>query len=369
MGKVLRSNFLYSFLALLFALLLFFNANSSSTNRITHTNQTFDTTVYDVPIQVEYDESKYYVSGFPDTVTVHLSSINRIKLAQEASSETRSFKVVADLTKQGPGTVDVILRVINLTSGVEAVVDPATISVTIEKKVTKTFSIHPIIDDKIVNEGYEISKVALSQNEVSVTTGEQTMTQIAEVQAKLNANRSASKSFSEDVRLQAVNEAGEVLPVTIDPATVTAEVEITAPTKKVGVSFYQEGTLEKGIDHFIFQSKTNEVTATGPNSLLADINQVEVPVDITQLRKESTLLIEIPTKTEGVTFSPKTLQVVAIPVFSNNSSSSTDTEKTHPSASSEKNKESSSQSSSVTSDTKTSETETTEETTQSTTTH
>lgn len=337
MEKVLRSNFFYSFLALLFALLLFFNANSGSTNRITQTNQTFDTTVYDVPIQVDYDESKYYVSGFSDTVTVHLSSVNRIKLNQEANSETRSFKVVADLTKQAPGTMDVILRVINLTSGVEAVIDPATISVTIENKVTKTFSINPIIDDKIVNEGYEIGRVSLSQNEVTVTTGEQTMTQISEIQAKLNANRSTSESFSEDVRLQAVNAAGEVLPVTIDPETVTADVEITAPTKKVGVTFYQDGTLESGIDHFIFQSKTSEITATGPNSLLAELSQVEVPVDITDVRKESTLTVEIPTETEGIHFSPQAIQVVVIPVFANGSSTSTTNQESTSSTSSEKN--------------------------------
>lgn len=368
MEKVLRSNFFYSFLALLFALLLFFNANSGSTNRITQTNQTFDTTVYDVPIQVDYDESKYYVSGFSDTVTVHLSSVNRIKLNQEANSETRSFKVVADLTKQAPGTMDVILRVINLTSGVEAVIDPATISVTIEKKVTKTFSINPIIDDKIVNEGYEIGRVSLSQNEVTVTTGEQTMTQISEIQAKLNANRSTSESFSEDVRLQAVNAAGEVLPVTIDPETVTADVEITAPTKKVGVTFYQDGTLESGIDHFIFQSKTNEITATGPNSLLEELSQVEVPVDISDVRKESTLTVEVPTKTEGITFSPKTIQVVVIPVFTNGGSNNTDNGSSTPASSSEKN--SSTDSSSVSSEVSTKQSETTtEKETQSTATH
>lgn len=355
MEKVLRNKFFYSFLALLFALLLFFNANSNSGTRVTQTAQTYDTTVYDVPIEVNYDESKYYVSGFPDTVTVHLSSLNRIKLAQEASNETRTFKVVADLTTQSAGTVDVILRATNLTSGVEAVIDPATISVTIENKVTKEFSVTPIVDKSIFQDGYELSNVSLDKNEVSVTTGEQTMTQIAEIQAKLNSTRSVNEDYEEEVTLQAVDEKGEVLPVTIDPEKVKAKVTVTAPEKEIPVSFEQTGKLSSGIKSFVFQGNVKTVSATGSASALGELSEITLPVDVTNIRMQQSVKVTLPSD-DQVTYDPEVIEVLAIPVFENNTTTSSSTLNTPPASST-------TPSSSATSETKsTSETSTSSDT-------
>ncbi|WP_071130261.1 CdaR family protein [Enterococcus timonensis] len=324
MPKVFRSNFFYSFIALLFALLLFFNANADSNTRITQSAQTYDATVYDVPINIDYDEDSYYISGFPDTVTVHLSSVNRVKLAQETNADTRSFKIVADLTKQTSGTMDVVLRTSNLTSGVEAVIDPAIISVTIETKVSKSFPVKTVVDESIVEDGYSVGEVTLDQDSVEVTTGEQTMTQIKEIQAKLNANRSTTEDFTEDVTLQAVDTNGNVLPVTIKPTTVRASVEVIPPEKEINVTFSQTGQLSAGIDRFTITSETQTVTVKGSNAALENLTQVEVPVDISSIRMQREVTVTIPTS-DGLTFDPKTIVVTVVPVFVTGTSSATTT--------------------------------------------
>ena len=69
------------------------------------------------------------------------------------------------------------------------------------------------------------------------------MTQIYEIQAVFNANRTTTEDYSEDVQLQAVDKAGNVLPVTIDPARVTGKVEVIAPKKDVTLTVSPTGDL------------------------------------------------------------------------------------------------------------------------------
>lgn len=322
MQKFLKSNLFYSLISLLFALLLFFNANSGTSRQVTQSAQTYNTTAYDVPIQVDYDEDKYYVSGLPDTVSVHLSSLNRIKLNQEADDSTRSFKVVADLSHQSSGTVDVTLRVTNLTSGVEAIVDPAVVSVTIEKKVSQKFKVTPVLSDSIVKDGYTLGDVTFDKTEVTVTTGEQTMTQIKEVQAVFNPNRTTMESFSEEVQLQAIDSNGDILPVTIEPARVMGEVEVVAPTKTVSLKAKETGTVASGVASVNINLETDEAIITGPQSLLAELTTIEIPVDVTGIRKETTMTVDIPLTEDSLTATPKSVKVTLTPIFASQSGSS-----------------------------------------------
>ena len=355
MKKFLKSNLFYGIASLFVALLLFFNANAASSTRVTQTAQTYDYTVYDVPLQVEYDDDKYYVSGFPDTVTVHLSSLNRVKLNQESTKSTRTFKVVADLTTQSTGTVDVALRVTGLTSGVEAVVDPAVASVTIEKKVSKDFDVTPIISDTIVSDGYSIGKVTFDEDEVTVTTGEETMTQIYEIQAVFNANRTTTEDYSEDVQLQAVDKAGNVLPVTIDPARVTGKVEVIAPKKDVTLTVSPTGDLLSGITSMELKLKTDTISLAGPTSKLNTINSIDIPIDVSSIRKETTLTVDVPLPEKSLTATPAKVEVVATPIFASSSSSGTTPSSSSSSSSSSSTKDSSTSTSSTEKETESSE--------------
>lgn len=321
MQKVLKSQLFYSFIALLFALLLFFNANSVNTSRITQSAQKYDITVYDVPVQIEYDQKKYYISGFPNTVTVHLSSINRVKLAQEASKETRSFKVIADLTNQKEGTIDVMLRATNLINGVEAVIDPAVISVTVEEKQTKKFKVVPTLDAAVLKEGYQVKSISLNHEYVEVTTGKETMSQIAKVQGKLSADRNISEDFKEEVLLQALDNKGNVLPVTIDPQRVVASVTILTPEKNVPVEFYETGRVNSGIKELQFQSTIKEVLAKGPQSSLDQLSTIKIPVDITGISEKKELFLPVATEDRQLSFNPKSIAVTATPIFEERQSS------------------------------------------------
>ncbi len=81
-----------------------------------------------------------------------------MQLNAESNADTRTFRVTADLTNVGEGTHEVSLKVRNLSSAVTSRLQPETITVTIEKKVTKTFDVETVVPSGSTPSGYELDK-------------------------------------------------------------------------------------------------------------------------------------------------------------------------------------------------------------------
>lgn len=144
-SKEKRTSILYGFVALLFSIILYFNANGQTMQSTLSGNESYTQTVSDVSIQLVYNTDKYYIHGYENTTAVKLSSANRVQLIAEANEDTRTFKVIANLADLGEGTHEVPLKIKNLSSAVTAKLQPETITVTIEKKVSKDFDVKAVL--------------------------------------------------------------------------------------------------------------------------------------------------------------------------------------------------------------------------------
>lgn len=312
-GKQKREGF-NILLALLFSLVLFFNANGTKTPNSALTTEAYEETVTDVPVSIIYDSDDYFISGYDATVKVKLKSINRIQLNAEASQETRSFKVVADLSDLTPGTHDVKLDVQDLSNSVSATVDPEIMTVTIENKVTKSFPVEANFSNKELADGVSISKTSLSPATVEVTTGDQTVKDIAKVIAPLESVSELTESTEQTVNVYAVNSNGEVLPAEIDPETVTVQILVNSPQKDVGLSVEQTGTVSSGISYFEFQFGQSHATISGNQTLLDSLDTISIPVDITGITETSTVEKSIPVD-EGLIADPAVVEIKVVPIF------------------------------------------------------
>ena len=63
-SKEKRTSIFYGFIALMFSIVLYFNANNQSTQSVLSGSESYTQTVSDVPIQLSYDSEKYYIHGF-----------------------------------------------------------------------------------------------------------------------------------------------------------------------------------------------------------------------------------------------------------------------------------------------------------------
>lgn len=323
MKKAYESNWFSGLLALLFALLLFFNANSNGNSANTATNnQVYDEMLYNIPVKLEYDENKYFVSGYEDSVTVHLSSANRIQLNLETNEDTRNFRVEADLTNLSPGTSEVPLRVTGISSAVTAELDPATITVTIENKVTKSFDVEAQIPESFNTEGYKVDSISISPKTVEITTGEGTMAEIAKVVAPLTNVTQSADTIRQTVNVQALDSKGQVLSIENPAPQVKVTVKLSLPKKEVAVKIVSTGSPPSDVTGYTFNTSEQMVEISGSNSVLETIDSLEVPVDISDIRSSTRKTVNIPANGD-YTVNPSQIEVTITPLYSNAGSGST----------------------------------------------
>ncbi|MEI5994956.1 YbbR-like domain-containing protein [Candidatus Enterococcus mansonii] len=315
MKKASQKNWFSGLLALLFALLLFFNANSSgNVGSVVSTSQIYDEMLYNVPVQLDYDQDKYFVSGYEEAVNVQLSSANRIQLDLETNEDTRNFQIVADLRKTPLGTSEIQLRVKGLSTAVTAEIEPKTITVTIEKKVTKSFDVQAQLPETIETEGYQIDKLDVSPKTVEITTGEETAKAIDRVVAPLsNVNQSVDK-IKQTVNVQALDAKGQILSIENPAPQVKVVVDLTLPSKEVGLTINQTGSPPTNIEHYTFSLSEQKAEIKGPKSTLDKIDTIEVPVDVSNIRSSTKQTIKIPASAEYIV-TPKEVEVTIVPIF------------------------------------------------------
>lgn len=316
-SKEKRTSILYSFIALLFSIALYFNANGQSVPNTLSGNEAYNQTVTGVPIKISYDSKRYYIHGYENAVTVKLSSANRVQLNAEANEDTRMFRVTADITKLGEGTHEVPLKIQNLSSAVTAKIEPSTITVTVEKKVIKDFDVETLIPSTFTPSGYELDDTSVSPKKVSITTGDKTLAEIKRVVADVDASMVTDDGINSEVPIQALNAAGEVLSIVSDPVQVTVRADSIKPSKSVRLYGIQQGTPAAGVESYDFSFSKLEAEVSGSSDLLA-------PINVSGINHRTTRKIEIPVE-EGLSIKPESVSVEITPVLQTSSSSSAST--------------------------------------------
>lgn len=321
-SKEKRTSILYGFVALLFSIILYFNANGQTMQNTLSGNESYSQTASDVSIQLLYDTDKYYIHGYENTTTVKLASANRIQLMAEANEDTRTFRVTADLAHLGEGTHEVPLKIKNLSSAVTAKLQPETITVTIEKKVTKDFEVKAILPTETTPSGYNLTETTVDPTKVTITTGDKTLAEIHQVVAKVNPSMITDDGVNSNVSVQALNSAGEPLSIVSDQVQVNVTSDAIKPKKTVSLYGIQQGTKGEGIKNYNFKFSELEAEVTGTTEQLAQIGgSIAVPIDISGITHRTTRTIQIPVE-QGMSVSPKSVKVEITPVLESTTSDS-----------------------------------------------
>ena len=219
-------------LSIFLALLLFFyatttNYKNSESSASNNESETYVHTLSGVPIDIEYDMNKYFISGFSSTVAVELRGSNRVLLQRESDESTRTFQVVADLRELTDGTQTVTLQLANLPPGVSATLAPDAITVKIGKKVSQSLAVEGVIYSNQLASGYSVSKVTVDVSSVKVTTDEETMAKIDHVEAVVVDISNLDSNYSGTAKLQAVDSDGNALPVVLSETEANIQVVVT----------------------------------------------------------------------------------------------------------------------------------------------
>lgn len=309
MDKITNSKWFTRLLALFFALLLFFNANSITQPLKNPARESgVAVSVTDVPIKLKYDENKYYVAGYEETTTVYLRSANQLLLDIESNSQTRNFKVEGDLTNLTEGVFEVPLKVTGLNQAIQATLKDKNIQVKIEKRETRVFDVKATVNDNLLKNGFSIENIKVDPAQVEITSGTTTLDQIDQVVASLDDDRDLSDDLSKRVDVVALDKEGNVLSVIIVPTNVSMTVSVEAPSKSVPLSIKQSGAIPPGISSFEFQAAIENVKISGPREAIDQVENLEVYVDTSKITDSKTDTFTI-TPPDNVKVDPVAVEV------------------------------------------------------------
>lgn len=315
MKRFLLKNWQYRLLALLFAVLLFFyvNTNQSSTtssvsNSSNSTSLTSNrSTTISSQLSLTVNSNKYFVTGYPEKVQVHLSGPSALVTT---TANTQNFKVYADLSKLGVGTHRVRIQPEGLNSDLRYRFDPATIKVDIQPRKTVSYPLEVKYAKENIASGYQAGNASADVKSVKITGASDQINRIKSVVAQLNVPQNAKSSINSQAIIEALDSKQNTVNVVITPATADVTLPITpGNSKELPVKLEPKGITDDN-ESFTLTSATKEVRVFGTTAQLKKLTAVKVEVDTSDVRTTKTKEVALDSKLNSVKgFDPDRISV------------------------------------------------------------
>ncbi|WP_168413232.1 CdaR family protein [Bacillus salacetis] len=299
MDKFFESRWFMRIVGLLLAFVLYASVNfdelavqrSESSNPQSNTE-----TIQNVPVEVFYDSENLFVSGVPETVNLEVEGPKNLVTSAKT---LRDFHVYADLNDLGIGDHQVELKIEGISDKLKVKLNPSFANVSIQEKITEEFTVEPEFNEAFLAEGFETESVTVEPKQVEITGAKDVIEQIAYVVATPAVDSGINETLTREARVQVLDRDYNKLDVAIDPETVDVTIEVINPSKEVTVAVNQKGELPDGLELEAITVQPKKVTVFGRDTLLQSINELTAEVDLSDVKKDTTIKVPL-TLPEGV---------------------------------------------------------------------
>ncbi|GAW99746.1 CdaR family protein [Secundilactobacillus mixtipabuli] len=308
MKKIFDSRWTYRLISLFLAVCLFLYVNSSkslSTQQTGSTTGTNSTTLtateqktVSVQLRLNVDSDKYFVTGYPEKVKVHLRGPAALVTA---TANTQNFRVFANLTGLKAGEHTVKLKQDGLNRDINYQISPASIKVNIQPRQTVSFPVSVQYDKSRIAANYIAGSPTSDVTNVKATGAEGEIDRITKVVAQLNLAQDTKKSVNTEAVIEALDRNGQTVNVILTPATTQVNLPITAKgnSKKVPLKFKAKNANSN--QEYSFQSSTKTVQVFGSASDLKAISEFSADVDVSDVKNQKTKTISLDAEANKVT--------------------------------------------------------------------
>lgn len=280
-------------MSLVIAILLFLSVNNNIVARYFEkgsvNNETFSW-IQDVPIEINYDKEKYYIIGLPNTISVKISGA--ISKVQKQTSN-RTFKVKLDLSQIGLGDDQKVkFQITDLESGLVALTDPEILTVSVKNRVTREFSINPIIQNERLSLGYTIKSTNAQDSKVKISGAEESINAIYEVRAEPSEKTKINANIKEEAKLVAYDRNfNKIEDIEMEKTTTIINIEVEAIEKTLPITANHIGELPSNYELESINLEPNQaIIRTNNRDTLANINKAMIDVELSTINKETTEL-------------------------------------------------------------------------------
>ncbi|WP_409303812.1 YbbR-like domain-containing protein [Peribacillus sp. SCS-155] len=312
MDKFMNSTWFIRAVALALAALLFTSVNidpESNKNTLGFSSPEIDTeTVKDVPVEIVYDRENLVVTGAPKTVDVTLKGARPLVIN---AKNLREFKVYIDLSdpKILLGKKRVPLKLKNINEKLSATINPGYAEVTIQERVTREFPVEPDFNRSLLEEGYTADKVMVDPQSVKITGAKDIIDQVSVVKALVELNRGIDETVHREARVSALDKNLNKLNVVIEPEVVNVSVVVSIASKTVRIIPVQTGSPAGDTEIASINAEPREVTLYGKQEVLRNIDQITVPVDVSDITDDEEVTVPLPLPDNVARMSRDTVKV------------------------------------------------------------
>ncbi|MEH7250790.1 CdaR family protein [Neobacillus niacini] len=311
MDKLMDNPWFIKILALLMAVLLYSavpNA-ASKTNDINVPGVTTSEILEEIPVKAYYDTENLVVSGLPDMVEVTLEG--PMPHVQSAKA-LKNFEVFVDLTNAKIGNQKVKFEVSGLSEKLKATIKPASVTVSIQERISKEFTVEAEFDRDLIKEGYSAGQPTVKPNKVKITGAKDVIDRITYVKATLDGKVPLDSTVSKNAQVRVLDKELNKLDVVVEPDTVEVTIPVKSNNKTVPINIVEKGTPPAGVTLESITLDVKEAVISGSEDVLKDTDSVRVEVDISKINENTTLTL--PTIiSNGVTkVTPETVKVTVV---------------------------------------------------------
>ncbi|HET6784527.1 MAG TPA: CdaR family protein [Erysipelotrichaceae bacterium] len=280
--------------SLILAIVLYVAINFNIGEIIFETPITSGVTIDAIPVTVISNDEVYEVSGLPTEVKAYvIGDMSDITLIRTQ----KAYSVVADLTGLLEGTHEVKLAPKDFSTRVEVALSQSTAVVTIKKKVSQHFNLeYDYINTDKMNQEFVLSDPTFVDQEIIIRASQDTLYKIGIVKALIDAS-GVTADFTQEAPIVAYDQDGNKMDVDIIPSSVSVSVGVSSPNKTVGIEIVPNGDIPNGkaIESITLDQQT--VTIFGKDTVLQNIDTIQVPIDATTLTTDTSLVADIPLPT------------------------------------------------------------------------
>ncbi|WP_153732343.1 CdaR family protein [Sporosarcina obsidiansis] len=289
MDKFMDSPWFLRLIALFLAVTLFFSVKSEDQSSRNTANDIF-ALIQDVPVEVYYDTENLVVTGVPEKVNMTIEGPANIV---QTTKVLKDFTLKLDLQHLTLGEHTVRIQAENLSDKLDVRLEPATVHVNIEEKVTQSFRIDPEMNTKLLAEGYELKNIEVQPASINVTGAKSIVEAISFVKVSVTGDNDLNKSFEQKARVRVLDRDLNKLSVSLDPEEVTVKVDIGEYSRDVPMKLIRKG---KPADDITVESVTMEdkvVRVYGTKNAVDAITEIPVEVDLSKVNKSGKIDVDI----------------------------------------------------------------------------
>ncbi|MEC1522285.1 CdaR family protein [Neobacillus niacini] len=311
MDKLMDNPWFIKILALLMAVLLYSAVPNSGgkTTEINVPGENTTETLADIPVKAYYDTENLVVSGIPDTVEV---TIQGPMPHVQSAKALKNFEVFVDLTNAKIGNQKVKFEVSGLSEKLKATIEPSSLTVAIQEKVTTEFSVEAEFNSELIKDGYAAGQPSVKPKMVKITGAKDVIDRITYVKAALGGRDLLESTVSKEVQVQVLDKEFNKLNVVVEPATVEVTIPIKRNEKTVPINIIEKGTPPAGVTIESIGLDVNEAVISGGEDVLKDTDSVRVEVDVSKISENTTITLPVIISNGITKVTPETVQVTVV---------------------------------------------------------